>query len=143
MSGIEWMNNLLKCEQARRKLPLGLQATLPLPGRRGENTVECWYYRLDSSSGEPTLYSPERYVLWEAKAMKMLDMKSLQPTLLGSGADLLTRTHREKEDAFLEGALTDFLNGSIVNQDEMAGAWLNAAPQAMKQWLYEAIQEES
>lgn len=142
MNGMLWTDNLLRCEQARRNLPLELQATLPLPGRRGEHTVECWYYRLDSRSGEPKLCSPERYVLWDVRAMEMLDMKRLLPTPLGSGADLLTKAQREQEDAFLKGPLTDFLNGRVVEQNEITSAWLAAAPQAMKQWLHEAIKEE-
>ena len=54
MKGTEWMENLLGCEAARRNIPLGFQATPPLPGRRGAHTAECWYYRLECQSDGAT-----------------------------------------------------------------------------------------
>ena len=85
MKGTEWMENLLGCEAARRNIPLGFQATLPLPGRRGAHTAECWYYRLECQSDGPQVYSPERYVLWNTETMEILSMASMAPVCLGSG----------------------------------------------------------
>ena len=140
MKGTEWMENLLGCEAARRNIPLGFQATPPLPGRRGAHTAECWYYRLECQSDGPQVYSPERYVLWNTETMEILSMASMAPVCLGSGADVLTEAHRRQEDAFLDGPFTDFLNdGSAA---EITDRWLGAAPQAMRRWLENAVKEE-
>ena len=34
---------LKACAEAQRRIPLELQASLPLPGRKGQGTAECWY----------------------------------------------------------------------------------------------------
>lgn len=142
MNGAEWMENLLSCEQARRNIPLALQATAPLPGRHGAHTVECWYYRLECQHDGPKVYSPERYALWNADTMEILSMASMEPVCLGSGADLLTEAHRRREDAFLDGPFTDFLNSAGVMQAQIADSWLEAAPQAMRRWLENALKED-
>ncbi len=46
MSGEEWMHSLKACAEAQRRIPLELQASPPLPGRKGQGTAECWYYHL-------------------------------------------------------------------------------------------------
>lgn len=141
MNGLTWMDKLLKCEQARKNLPLELQATIPLPGRRGEHTAECWYYRLECQPSGLKIYSPERYVLWNVKTMEIQEMKCMEAVLLGSGADLMTKMHREQEDVFLKGPFTDFLNGESAEQDEITSAWLAAMPQEMRQWIRKALKE--
>lgn len=142
MKGTEWMENLLGCDQARENIPLALQATLPLPGRKGAHTAECWYYRLECHGDGPLIYSPARYVLWNADTLEILSTASLVPVPLGSGADVLTETHRRREDAFLDGPFTDFLSGANPQREAITKDWLAAAPQAMRQWLYNALKEE-
>lgn len=140
MNGSEWMENLLGCEQTRQNIPLAFQVTLPLPGRHGAHTAECWYYRLECQSDGPQLYSPERYVLWNIETMEIVSMTSMLPVHLGSGKDVLTETYRRQEDAFLDGPFTDFLNNGSVA--DVTRHWLAAAPQAMRPWLENALKEE-
>ncbi len=143
MNGAEWMERLLNCEQARKQIPLGLQATLALPGRKGGHTAECWYYRMDVGADGLQVYSPERYALWDVRTMKMLAGRTMTASLLGSGADLLTKAHREREDTFLNGLLTSFLNGRAIDQAETTDAWLAAAPQALRSWLEDELKGEA
>lgn len=141
MNGAEWMEQLLECEPARRRIPLGLQATLPLPGRKGGHSAECWYYRLECRPDGVRLYSPERYVLWDVRTMEIRKMESMEPVCLGAGTDLLTRAHREKEDAYLNGVLSDYLSDgkAAAEEHEVIDRWLEAAPQEMREWLSNAL----
>lgn len=143
MNGTEWMEKLLTCDSARQRIPLELQATLPLPGRQGAHSAECWYYRMECRSAGPLIYSPERYVLWDIQTMTILKLDVMSPKCLGSGADVLTRAHREKEDAFLNGVFTEFLqNGeSMMKLGEVTNNWLAAAPQEMREWLRNILKE--
>lgn len=142
MNGVEWMERLMDCPQARRRIPLELQMTIPLPGRRAEHTVECWYYRLETDpAGNVNLDSPELYVLWDSRTMEILNMESMKPERLGSGKDLLTREHREKEDAFLNGAFTTYLETGAVQAEEALKEWLEAAPQEMREWFQHFVKE--
>lgn len=140
MKGTQWMENLLGCDAARKNIPLGFQATLPLPGRHGTHTVECWYYRLECLPDGLQVCSPERYVLWNTETMEIVSMTSMVPVHLGSCTDVLTEAHRRQEDAFLDGPFTDFLNdGSTTG---ITRPWLAAAPQAMRPWLENALKGE-
>lgn len=144
MNGTEWMEELLACKAARQHIPLGLEATLPLPGRRGEHSAECWYYRMECHPDGPRIYSPERYVLWDVRTMDILALDTMTPECLGSGADVLTRAHREKEDAFLNGTFTDYLKSGegAIELAAMTNDWLAAAPQGMREWLRGALRKE-
>lgn len=139
MNGEILMERLLYCDEAMERLPLELQVTLPLPGI-ADRTVECWYYRLDCGGSDVKLYSPARHAVWNADTMTILCMEAMEPALLGSGADVLTPAHRQREDAYLNGPLTAFLGQDT--RDGVAESWLGAAPEALRAWLRDAIKEE-
>lgn len=135
MNGMEWMEALQRCPKAKENLPLQLRFALPLPDRRGKGTVECWYYRLPCTPRGPQLYSPERYVLWDAATMDILQMERMEPVLLGTALDMLDPALGRLEKAYLEGPLTEALNGTSPNSDELTAAWLEAQPQVLRPWL--------
>lgn len=139
MNGTEWMKTLRETPDARGKLPLELREALPLPGRKGPNTVEYWYYRLPCTAQGPQLYSPERYVLWDADAMKILQMEQMEPMFLGTAMELVDAEQCRREKAYLDGIFTDFLNGIPADQDEITAEWLKAQPKALRQWLRENL----
>lgn len=139
MNGAELMQKLLECDQARSRIPLQLQATLPLVGRRGKGTAECWYYRLTCGQAGVTVDSPARYVLWDIRKLEILEIKALEPTPLGDAQELLTREHREKEDACLAGMTEELLEGEL--EKAQLDAWLEAAPGLMREWLKNDIKE--
>lgn len=139
MNGEEFMERLLGCDQAMDHIPLELQATLPLPCGGGERAVACWYYRLDSRGGEVKVWSPALRVVWDADTMTVVGREELRPALLGSGGDILDPAHRRREDAYLNGPLTDYLAGG--GTEGAADAWLAAAPAALRPWLREAMKE--
>ncbi len=137
MNGEEFMERLLDCDQAMDHIPLELQATLPLPC--GEHRVVCWYYRLDSRGGGVKVWSPALRVVWNADSMSVVSKEELRPALLGSGGDILDPAHRRREDAYLNGPLTDYLvRGSAEGAVE---SWLAAAPAALCPWLQEDLKE--
>lgn len=142
MSGSEWMESLLTCEQARSSIPLELQATLPLPGRHGAHTLECWYYRIECQPDGPVVYSPERYAIWDSNELRILSMTSMVPIYLGPCKDILTKEHREREDAYLNGLFIDCINGSPAEFDDIMDEWLSSAPLALRKWLNDAIMKE-
>lgn len=139
MNGEELMEQLLSCDQAMDHIPLELQATLPLPCAGGERRVVCWYYRLDSRGGEVNIWSPALRVVWDADALSVVSKEERQPALLGSGQDVLDPAHRRREDAYLNGPLTDYLARGAA--EGVAESWLSAAPSALRPWLQEAMKE--
>jgi len=142
VNGVEWLEKMQHSEAARANIPLELQVTLPLPGKNGTRTAECWYYRLELQPDGPYVFSPERYVLWDVDAMDILAMQAMPPQPLGSGMDVLTKAHREREDAYLNVAFTEFLNGGESDRVRDEGEWIAAAPQAMREWLSKELKEE-
>ncbi len=139
MNGEDLMEQLLNCDQAMEHIPLELQATVPLPWAGEGRAVACWYYRLDSHSGDVKIYSPALRVIWDADKMAVVHTQTLQPVLLGSGQDVLGPAHRQREDAYLNGPLTDYLTRGAA--DGVADSWLAAAPSALRPWLWEALRQ--
>lgn len=139
MNGIDFMEQLLNCDQAMDHIPLELQATLPLPCAGGDRMVACWYYRLDSLGGDVKVYSPALRVIWDADTMSIVSTQTLLPALLGSGQDVLVPAHRKREDAYLSGPLTDYLTKGCA--DGIVDSWLEAAPSALRPWLRNDLKE--
>lgn len=139
MNGAELMQKLIECDQARRNIPLQFQATLPLPGRRGRGTAECWYYHLACNSEGVTLYSPACYVLWDVSRLEILDIRRMQASPLGDAREVLSREQREREDAYLASLAREDVEGDM--QEGRLEQWLAAAPRAMKDWLEHEIKE--
>lgn len=139
MNGAELMQRLIGCDQARRSIPLQLQATLPLPGRRGRGTAECWYYHLACNSEGVTLYSPACYALWDISRLEILEIRRMKAAPLGDAREMLSREQREREDAYLESLSQEDVEGEM--QEGRMEQWLAAAPRAMKDWLEREIKE--
>ena len=139
MSGAELMQKLIECDQARRSIPLQLQATLPLPGRRGRGTAECWYYHLACNSEGVTLYSPACYALWDISRLEILEIRRMKAAPLGDARDVLTREHRDREDAYLDSIAQEDVGGDM--REGRLEQWLAAAPGAMRSWLEREIKE--
>ena len=136
MSGEEWMHSLKACAEAQRRIPLELQASLPLPGRKGQGTAECWYYHLACGADGVEIYSPERYALWDLSRMQILALNALKPEPMGDGGDLLTREHRQREDRYLEKFAAWQAGGQAKeNAQDIASEWLAAMPQALRGWM--------
>lgn len=138
MNGEMLMEKLLNCEETRRRIPLELQATLPLPCAGEGHTVVCWYYRLDSRGGM-RIYSPALRVQWDADELSIVHMQTLPMEELGSAMDLLDKAQREREDAYLNGPLTEYLTKG--HADNLESAWLDAAPSSLRPWLNKALEE--
>lgn len=139
MNGTELMQKLLDCDPARRSIPLQLQATLPLVGRRARGTAECWYYHLACDAAGITLDSPACYVLWDTSKLEILEIRRMQAAPLGDARELLTREHREREDAYLASLSEDDIENDI--QPGRLEQWLDTAPAVMRGWLKNDIKE--
>ena len=144
MSGEEWMHSLKACAEAQRRIPLELQASLPLPGRKGQGTAECWYYHLACGADGVEIYSPERYALWDLSRMQILALNALKPEPMGDGGDLLTREHRQREDRYLEKFAAWQAGGHAKeNAQDIASEWLAAMPQALRGWMQKTLEGEN
>ena len=147
MTAEECMKEMKTGEAARRSIPLQLQVSLPLMGRRGNTTAECWYYRLQTTSEGIQIWSPAIYALWDLNSMTILEKEMLHAQLLGEAGDILTPEHRAKEDSYLTGIDEDRADTaaktaiSREREDERIRQWLEAAPEVLRPWLAEAVAE--
>lgn len=141
MNGLTWMDEVLRCPDARKRIPLSLTATLPLPGRQGKDTAECWYYRLERRNDGPWLMSPELHVVWDAGSLTIVRTTNLAPRPLGPADDVLTQDFRRREDDFLQGPFTAFLQGEEMQNDWQA-EWIETLPQALKAWIDNELKED-
>ena len=139
MNGAELMQQLMQCDQARRSIPLQLQVTLPLPGRRGRGTAECWYYHLACDGTGVELCSPACYVLWDTARLEILDLRRMEASPLGDAREMLNREQRAREDAYLDSISQEEIEGEM--QEGRLEQWLAAMPGGMRSWLERDIKE--
>lgn len=140
MNGLTWMDELLSCGDARSRIPLGLQATLPLPGRHGADAAECWYYRIRRCDDGPWVLSPQLHAVWDVHTLTLRSLDTLTPAPLGAAADLLRPGFREAEDAYLSGVFTAFLDGGETG--DALTPWLAALPRALRPWMTDHLKED-
>ena len=132
MNAYELRKELRRCPAAREAIPLELQMSLPLLGRKGKNSAECWYFRIQVDRNGLQLYSPALYVLWNIENMTMTKLEKLDARPLGSGEDMLQKGFRTLEEAYLE-----------VSGNAKTEAWIAAAPKALQQWYRTALAAEA
>ena len=128
MNAYELRKELRRCPAAREAIPLELQMSLPLLGRKGKNSAECWYFRIQVDRNGLQLYSPALYVLWNIEDMTMTKLEKLDARPLGSGEDMLQKGFRTLEEAYLE-----------VSGNAKTEAWIAAAPKGLQQWYRSAL----
>lgn len=137
MSGEELMERIICSEQAAGQIPLGLQAGLPLPGRRGAGTAECWYYRMQFTPAGMTVYSPAFRAVWDVRTMDILELSRMDSRPLGGAQDVLSGEHRRRENAYLEQ-----LDAACpACSEEIVKSWIAAAPEALQPWLEDEMKK--
>ena len=137
MNGEKLMQSLISNEQARGNIPLQLQMSLPLPIEGNKGAVRCWYYRVSNTPSGVQVYTPARCVIWDVREMRIREMNTLTAEVAGEGSDILTRDHREAEDAYLK-KLGAWMSSDDAAMTEIREHFLAAAPRALRAW-YEKI----